>query len=345
MTIRAHPHAEMEFLRWLALMILALSLAMLVVSRTAGQIPLGPEPGLLPGELDAWAASLKYSEELPPSHQTGLNSEGPQDTEDPLIATLKMWHVIDLLHDQQYVDAGELLRTFRLPPQTDSFRAVTAAYCQLKLDAVDDSLWEFSPGHYLDENPLVHFVTGLAMVRQIDGDRMLQLDSNPGFWTQIEQQGWLVGKDFYLLVAATHLQAGVDLAPGLDPHLPLMLQRWVISEPHNMSMPTASPTVGDLITVMEMEEFVLDTHYILGRVELARGNWAAAESNLDATDGREGQTTLAYLKIAQQYVELEQIDDANRAAQKAATVAVRALSDYLNSRIESLYQKGEFTEI
>jgi tetratricopeptide (TPR) repeat protein len=308
MFVQAKTHAEIDVLRWLALLIVAGALALLLVGTAMGTDGVRP-PGLLPP--DAPTTPLPY----PSSDQPQLES-----LRDPFGLAAELWKAIELQQSGNIDAAIATWEVIRLPHETEHWRLLMLGVAHMQngnmpkaLDALDDSKWR------MPDNPLVYYALGLAALQQADvADEWYDaLELDPFRLANYSPERVPMTRSMYRLAATMAFERAIELARYVDLDQTLLPAAWVLPEGNSHSVALMVPRVRDAVAVFHGERFEGRSHLGLALLHMERGGLKHSELHLDKAADLGEATGEEFRELAEQYETEGCSADAMRANLKA----------------------------
>lgn len=329
MFARSHTpqfHVEVEVLKWIALVILAGAIALLLAGPASGDIATikgAPSP-------EAYAP--------PPAD---LSLPGETTAEDHFAITAMVWQALGQQRAGNLPEALALWREVELPEGSDAWRKVAMALAELQLNDVQQAAATLAEARAeAPHNAAVHYVTGILRLAQaeradewydasgLDFTRLVSgpLDAVPNT------------RSLYELAAMMALEQSVALAGEVCGDEPLVPEPWTRTPDFEVTMPLATPLVQDLLEACGIEQFEGRAHLVLAEMHRKRGSLEHAEEHLDRAAELGIPTGAAYRMLGSGYEEEGRSAEAARAYLKAmshgravAAPALKALENLRNA--------------
>jgi tetratricopeptide (TPR) repeat protein len=331
MFARTHTyfHPEVELLKWIALVILAGAIALLLAGSAGGDI--------------ATIKGTSIPEALPPPPtDSTLPIETP--SEDHFAVTAIVW---EALHEQRASNLPEALALWRevqLPASTDVWRKVAMALAELQLNDLEQAAVTLGEARAeAPHNPVVHYVTGILRLAQAEradewydasGLDFTRLTSGPGDVAPGT-------KSLYELAAMMALELSVTHAKEVCSDEPLVPEQWAQTPDFEVTMPLATPLVQDVLEACGIEQYEGRAQLVLAELHRQRGSLTHAEEHLDQAAKLGIPTGAAYRTLGDAYEEEGLSAEAARAYLKAMShgreVAAPALKALENLRDALLF--------
>lgn len=325
-----HFHSELEVLKWMALVILAGAIALLLAGPVAGDVATIKSTAPVPETLAPAA---------PDSSLPGQQTLPGEMSEDHFAVTAIVWEALQQQRSGNLPEALALWREVQLPAATDGWRKVAMALAELQLGDLPQAAGTLAEARdEAPQNALVHYVTGILRLAQaeraeewydasgLDFTRLTSgpLDAVPNT------------RSLYELAAMMSLEQSVALTPEVCGDEPLVPETWTRTPDFEATMPLATPLVQDFLQACGLEQFEGRAHLVLAEGHRQRGSFTHAEEHLDRAAALGIPTGAAYRTLGDAYEEEGMSAEAARAYLKAMShgreVAAPALKALENLR-------------
>jgi tetratricopeptide (TPR) repeat protein len=331
MFARTHTqfHPEVELLKWIALVILAGAIALLLAGTAVGDI--------------ATIKGTSAPEALPPApRDTTLPAEAISD--DHFAVTAIVWEALQQQRASNLPEALALWREVQLPATTDVWRKVAMALAELQLHEVEQAAVTLGEARAeAPHNALVHYVTGILRLAQAEsadewydasGLDFTRLTSGPADTVPNT-------RSLYELAAMMALEQSVTLARDVCSDEPLVPEQWAQTPDFEVTMPLATPLVQDVLEACGIAQYEGRAHLVLAEMHRQRSSLTHAEEHLDHAAKLGIPTGAAYRTLGEAYEEEGLSAEAARAYLKAMShgreVAAPALKALENLRDALLF--------
>ena len=221
-----HLHLHWELVKWIAIVILAAALAVLLTQIAGGAefpprvIPAPPPPTLLPPAINDWSRPMPSVE--PPTAAVP-SSSAPSIVAGDL--TLRLWRLLDLQRGGHVEEAIAEWQTIPLPRATEVWRHIALAQAYLAGGQIKEAAAALETADLFEpENAVLHYYCGVL--------RLEQARHAHEWYDAIETSTRFVSyflptdvvpntKSMYRLAAKQELELAIELAPRLvtDPLL------------------------------------------------------------------------------------------------------------------------------
>jgi tetratricopeptide (TPR) repeat protein len=327
---QTHPHPELEILKWLALLILAGAIALLLTGQLAGDITAVkavPEPGSIPPP-----AVVRPDVHALPSAEAA---------EDHFATAALVWQAMQEQRAGEAARALALWNQVQLPPPTDVWRKVAIAMAELQLtDTQQAEQTLLAARNEAPQNALVHYVIGILRLTQSESaDEWYDASGlDPTRLAAAPAEESTHTRTMYELAAMMALERAVLYAPQVCSDEPLLPDEWTRSPDFEVTMPLATPLVQDLLEALGIEAYEGRSHLVLGDLHRMRGSLEHAEEHLDQAAHAGIPTGEAYQHLGSAYEQQGMSAEAARAYLKAmshgpavAAPALKALENLRNA--------------
>jgi tetratricopeptide (TPR) repeat protein len=304
--VKSHP--ELALLKWLALLVLAGALALLLVGTALGAKDVRP-PGLLPPDIPA--------EPMPERSSDLPDMEMPRD---PFGLAAELWKAIELQQSGNIDAAIETWEAVRLPRETEHWRLLMLGVAYLQRNDIDHAVAALEQSEeMMPDNPVVYYAFGLAAMQQAaTADEWYDaLNVDPFRLAAYPPTDVPLTRCHYRLIATMAFERAVELAPYVDLDETLLPAAWVIPEGRELSVALMVPRARDALKVFGGDRFEAKSHKALGWLHLERGALAHCENHFDRAADLGEATGDAFRELAEQYEEAGHPQDAMRANLKA----------------------------
>jgi tetratricopeptide (TPR) repeat protein len=298
---------EGEFVKWMILLAIAATVALLLTTRMAAA---DGAPGLLPGDMGNLARPMPVTADAPFFPEVGP----PLRTNEP---NQVLWRIIELHRQGQAEAAVAAWQRAELLPGMEAWRHVALAATHLQAGSMDqaeeqlDAALAFEP-----QNAVAHYYVGLFRLAQAQGARN---------WPDIilPPQIMLIAlpqvapntRDMYELMAMQELARAIQFAPVMDLDAPLTAYSGQTLG--FKYVPFVTPTVRDLIEALGADHYPARAHKVLGEMNTERGLLEEAETHLDAAAAEHLNGPLAYRRLGQALEADRDFQGAERVFRKA----------------------------
>jgi tetratricopeptide (TPR) repeat protein len=326
-------HAEMELLKWIALVIVAGAIALVLARPVTGDI--ATIKGTAAPEVGAPA----------PAHLADLSVPGGEASEDHFAVTAIVWEALQQQRDGNLPQALAMWREVQLPGSADVWRKVAIALAELQLNELPQAAVTLGEARAeAPQNALVYYLTGVLRLAQADRAEEWY-DASGLDWTQLVS-GPLDTvpntKSLYELAARMALEQSVALAGEVCGDEPLVPESWTRTPDFEVTMPLATPLVQDLLEACGLEPYEGRAHLVLGEMHRQRGSLSHAEEHLDRAAELGIPTGAAYRMLGGAYEKEGLSAEAARAYLKAishgrevAAPALKALENLRDALLHS----------
>lgn len=201
-----------------------------------------------------------------------------------------------------------------LEPTCEVWRHVGMASTLLRADRLEQAEKALDQAAELDpNNPVAYYVSGLVNLEQ--SRRALEyLDAVGPTWFKLagyhRPPVLPNSRAMYQLAAMHDLERAIEEADYVYPHVSLTPSYGTLPE-------TMQPTVADLLVAMGAENFVAESHNMLGTMYLKADQEELAEQHMDAAAGMGVRVLYGYADLAESYARQDRPADAARAYGKA----------------------------
>jgi tetratricopeptide (TPR) repeat protein len=281
---------EVEVLKWVALMVLAMALVVLAASLARGGLP--NEPLRLPADMMESAKPMSAEELLPidPNEQLWkiLAAHRSGDAQEALLG----WELVEL------------------PRETDVWRHVARGMALLQLGEIERAALALSKAEELQpDQPVVHYAMAILRLEQARTAREWYDAIGPmvvRLATFGPREVVPNSKSMYQLAAMMEFEKALELADNLERTLVLVMPD------HRVQATVALVTVGDLLEAIGADRYEGQTHNMLGMMYVERANGEAAEQHLDAAVKQGANVVYGYRDLAALYELQDRHGDAFR---------------------------------
>lgn len=302
---RTHYRPDVEMLKWIALVILAGAIALLMAESLKGGIATVKNVPVPEGRV------------LPPA---GSNMPGQATVDDRFAVTAIVWEALQQQRAGNLVEALSLWREVQLPPTTDVWRKVAMALAELQLEDPTQAAMTLNEARAESpRNALVYYVAGILRLAQAERAEEWY-DASAYDMTRLTS--WPVEtlpytRSMYQLAAMMALEESVARAGEVCGEEPLVPETWTRTPDYESSMPLATPLVGDLLEACGLDQFEGRAHLVLGELHRTRGSLGHAEEHLDRAAELGIPTGVAYRLLGGAFEQAERHPEAARAYLKA----------------------------
>ncbi len=285
MLVRRELHLELEIMKWLAILALAVSIAIMLTGRATGEVATMPEPDPLPASIDEWSKPMNPVTDTQPATTVDMPGGIERTVDDGIDATMQIWQALAHQQDGELQKAIDIWEKAKLPPASEVWRHIAIGAAHLQMVEMDEAAKELFAARSADsENAVVHYYIGMLRLVQAEwadqpfdagGPAPTRLIAypDPAFHPNTEE--------LYKMAAVAHLERAVELAPYVEPLQPLVPVQWGVPQPYELAMPVVPPTVGDLLTSIGADRFEAKAHNVLSYLYLERGLLEEAEQHMD----------------------------------------------------------------
>jgi len=345
MLVQAHTHVEMEVVKWLALVVLAGAIALLVASTARGRENTRPPETSSSGTVPIMNRSGTPMPTIPPVLEPRTMAPptieipaGP--AEDTFRLASEIWNAIEFQKEERIDEAVEAWTRLRLPAETDVWRLVALGHAHLQLAEYEKAAEVLSEAKYAaPENAVVHYVIGMLWLAK--AETALEWHDAPGVDTS-RLAAWQPmdiapnSKSMYGLAAVMCFERAVTLARQVNLDEPLLtiagpttdefttdefttdelttqgLTDWMVPGSGELAMPVVVPTVRNLLSAFDADSFEGRSHYALGVLHTERDVLDHAERHLDRAAALNQPTGAAFRDLGEKLEQREKYGDAMR---------------------------------
>lgn len=314
-----HSQLGWEILWWTALITLAAWLALFLLNSPVHGDQLAAvdsTPAIASTAAQHWAIAVD-------NYRCGDFSAAEDELDKALAAmpaggpnelALETWQAMITQARGELSRAVALWHAVELPPQTAVWSDVALGAAHLEqgnvyaASLVLDTAWDADEG-----NPVVHYFTALLHMEEaeLSHDWPDAVGGRTTRWAGYTRPTVVPNTaSMYRLAAAMEFENAIDRSDTLNAEAPLL-------PTIGTSDPTLQPVVSDLLIAVGADNYLANSHHILGHLFLERDNPKAAESHFD--DARElGAAVLfGYDELGSWYEENGRHLDAGRAYAKS----------------------------
>jgi tetratricopeptide (TPR) repeat protein len=303
----------------MTVLVLALALAMLLFTATVGADPADRPPRLLPPDMETLARPMESVDPV----------AGAQTTTDATAyqQMMQLMQAVELL--RQGGDAKVALdawRTVSLAGEAEVWRHVVLGALHLRAGEVDEAAAALTTAQVVEPgNPVAHYLMGVVRLQQAVQVHGSPLDTPSKQLLVYYSSGSSATLSpptkcaEYRAAAARELTAAVESTAELDMSNHLAPWEMVTPPPHEMTMPLVSPTVADALESLDLLNYRGNSHYLLGRLKMARGELTSAETHFDAARKTQLPMGGSFESLGDKYNANSAYRDAARAYLKSAS--------------------------
>ena len=312
MIVRRELTAEHELIKWLMILALASALVLVYAARSASDDVVKSGRSLRSG-IQRWAVPNDLRQDpLAFEYNQGGDWGNPAERFE---LTVKLRQIVNDHRMNNHEQAMLSWQDLRLPLEAEVWRAVAMAASYMRTG--DD--WAARP--YLkdadavaNDNAVISFLKAELIWREIQQERE-EFGLMAGYTStgnQLDQQKIRLAIDVYhkVLTQVTHVDT---LAPIVPKH-------WGVRENGSAETPVYPPTVGELLHVLRLSDYVAITHSRLGVLYERTGELENSETQLDKAAELGMDVSSQYLSLARSLKLIGKNAAAHRVFKKALEV-------------------------
>jgi tetratricopeptide (TPR) repeat protein len=283
---------ELEFVRWLLLVIAAIALLLAIATAVAAAKPVS-EPRLLPANAAQIAKPMgeemlaPFFPEYPPGRVLPLSE-----------AAARLWMTLESHRAGCTAEAVAGWEQIRLPGETAHWREVglAAAYLQAgdlrRAELYLDRARQLAP-----DNAVVAYFTGLLYLEKAAAWQRVP-DGLPRSSERLV--AFVTPADDRLQL---QLLAAVELRRAIATAAEVRLDEWLLLPDPEVNESIFVPRVGDLLVALGADNFLGKAHHLLFGLYLRGGELAVAEQHLDQAAATGIATLYGYRDLAEMCLE------------------------------------------
>ncbi|HTN74060.1 MAG TPA: tetratricopeptide repeat protein [Pirellulaceae bacterium] len=254
---------EWEFIKWLALLTIAASLALLATRAASGNdFDLPREPALLP------TTAVQTARPMPVTQY---------ELADP---NLQLWRILEQHRAGQPEEALTGWEQLALPCETEVWQQVAMALAELQLGQLEPAAEHLDRALQIEpRNPVAHYVLAILRLEQARNAKEWYDAIGPvqlRFAAYRPREVVPNTSGMYELNAMMELEQAIAHAGDVD------RTRFLLPPQQQLLITTPAATVGDLLVALGADKFEPQAHNVLGTMCLERGAYEQAEEHMDA---------------------------------------------------------------
>jgi len=311
MYIHARTRSGLELMKWLALLVVAGAIVLLLLGAALAAKANRP-PGLLPHDVSAEPMPIPYRS----SDYLDMKIQ-----DDRFGLTADIWRALEFQQRGEIDAAIEIWQAVRLPAGTDHWRLLMLGIAYLQADRMEDATHALDRSkEMMPDNPVVYYAIGLVELQKANSaDEWYDATSLDSF-RMVSQHGTNrapLTRSLYRLRATMAFERAIELARYVDMDQTLLPEAWVLPDEHVPSMALMVPRVRDALEAFEGDRFESRAHLALGLLYMDRGSFTETETHLDKAAELGEATGKAFRELALRLEQDEMANDAMRVYLKA----------------------------
>jgi len=310
-----HQHVDHELLKWLVLISMTLLLVLIATRSTVAE----PIDAKLVDTLTSRVEAALLPNDLPPKRRLDverLDFERPKNELQQLNPTARcLLEIFELHEKREFETAIERWQELSLFDCDEPWRAAAVGATYLQLGAFDDGLCVLRElPETTETNAVIYHLRGVA------------------HWMSARvatREGKLYLAEEYRDLARTNFKKAIATSSQvkLDEKLGLVITKYASTQrfgPHDtifpeLLLPRRTPRVRDLLSVLNLEDFVAKSHLGLAELNLREGFLEEVEDHLDDAADAGSDVAELYSILGEAYEADGQSKSAARAYMKAMT--------------------------